>query len=205
MLFGMDMNLPDIPGVAARPFGRDGDYQIVSDLVVAEARADGQEDAVSTAEEVEVAFRNAENMDLEKDFRFVEINGEPVAYVTTRWWDEVDGPRVYRHMCKVLPQFRNQGIGTALLEWAQRRLTERAEHHDTERTRVYRTDVDEQALGGAALLEADGYQPIQHGALLIRPNLNDIPDVQLPEGLEIRPVSAERVAQDLRRRRRGIS
>lgn len=193
MLCTMDMNLPDIPGLTARPFGRPDDYQIVSDLVVAEARADGQDDAVSTAEEVEVAFRNTDHMDLERDFRFVEINGEPVGYVTTRWWDEVDGPRIYRHMCKVVPQWRNRGIGAALLEWAQHRLAERAEHHDTDRPKVYRTDVDEQALGGAALMEADGYLPIQHGALLIRPNLNDIPDARLPDGLEIRPVSADQL------------
>ncbi len=181
------MKLPDIPGIACRPLDRPGDFQIVADLVVAEARADGQSDAVTTATDVEVSFRNSEHMDLERDFRFVEIDGVPVGYVITRWWDETGGPRIYRHMCKVVPEWRNHGIGSAMLDWAQRHLAERAAAHDTERVRVYRTDVDD-ASGGAALLEAAGYGAIQHGATLVRPNLDDIPDAVLPDGLEIRPV-----------------
>lgn len=137
----MDMQLPDIAGVRARPFGREGDFQIVADLVVAEARADGQTDAVMTAEDVEVAFRNTDHLDLAHDFRFVEIEGIPVGYVTTRWWDEVDGPRVYRHMCKVVPDWRNRGIGAAMLRWAQGRLSERAAGHHTDKLKVDRKSV----------------------------------------------------------------
>lgn len=189
----MDIHLPPIPGISARRFGRDGDFQRVADLVVAEARADGRDDSVVTGEEVEVSFRNSENLNLAEDFRFVEIDGEAVAYVTTRWWDEANGPRVYRHMCKVFPEWRNQGIGTAMLAWAQGRLAERATEHETERSKVYRTYADERAAGCAALLEADGYQAIQHGASLVRPNLDDIPEGPLPAGLEIRPVTQDQL------------
>lgn len=182
------MKLPNIPGISSRSLTRPGDFQLVADLVVAEARADGQADSVMTAEEVEVAFRNTDHMDVARDFRFVEVSGETVAYVTTRWWDEIDGPRVYRHMCKVVAEWRNQGIGSAMLDWAQEHLADRATQHDTGRQKVYRTDVDEGSVGGAALLEANGYRPIQHGATLIRHNLDNIPNAPLPAGLEIRPV-----------------
>ena len=120
-------------------------------------------------------------MDLVDDFRFVEIDGEAVAYVTSRWWDEVDGPRIYRHMCKVVPEWRNHGIGSAMLSWAQRRLAERAADHHTERSKVYRTDIENEQSGGAALLEADGYVSIQHGASLVRPNSGD---AKRPSSLE---------------------
>ena len=189
----MDIHLPAIPGISARPLTLAGDYQVVADLVVAEAVANGQDDAVTTAEDVEVAFRNTEHMDLVDDFRFVEIDGEAVAYVTSRWWDEVDGPRIYRHMCKVVPEWRNHGIGSAMLSWAQRRLAERAADHHTERSKVYRTDIENEQSGGAALLEADGYVSIQHGASLVRPNLDNIPDAQLPMGVEIRPVTEDQL------------
>lgn len=185
------MKLPNIPGIATRPLDRPGDYQVVADLVVDEAKADGQTDSVVTADEVEVAFRNTEHMNVARDFRFVEVAGEAIAYVTTRWWDEIDGPRVYRHMCKVAAEWRNQGIGSAMLDWAQGHLAERAALHDTDRLKVYRTDVDEGATGSAALLEANGYQPIQHGATLVRPNLDGIPDAPLPDGLEVRPVQED--------------
>ncbi|MDH5373052.1 MAG: GNAT family N-acetyltransferase [Acidimicrobiia bacterium] len=189
----MEIQLPDIPGISSRPLSRAGDYQIVADLVVAEARADGQDDSFMTSDDIEVAFRNTENMDLVHDFRFVEINGDPVGYVTTRWWDETDGPRIYRHMCKVIPEARNQGIGTAMLRWAQDRLFERAAGHKTDRRRVFRTDVDNASVGGAALIEANGYSAIQHGATLVRPNLDDIPEGPLPTGLEIRPVTEDQL------------
>ena len=187
----MEIRLPDIPGISARPFGRDGDYQAIADLVVAEAKADGQDDAVMTAGDVETGFRNTENLDLGRDFRFVEIDGVPVAYVITRWWDEIDGPRIYRHMCKVNAPWRGRGIGTAMLAWAQGHLAERAAAHQTDRPKVYRTDVEDQAADGAAVLEAAGYVPIQHQASLVRPHLDDIPDAPLPEGVEIRPVAEE--------------
>ena len=189
----MEMRLPSIPGISSRPFAGGLDYQAVADLVVADARGDGRQDVVMNADEVETAFRNAENMDLARDFRFVEVDGAAVAYVTTRWWDEADGPRVYRHMCKVAPEWRRRGIGTALLEWAQHHLAERAAAHHIERPKVYRTDVDEETADGAALLEAAGYRAIQHGALLVRPHLDDIPDAPLPDGAEIRPVAEQQL------------
>lgn len=187
------MDLPSIPGIAVRALDRPDDFQIVADLVVAEAQADGQTDAITTADEVEVAFRNAENMDLLRDFRFVEVDGVPVGYVTTRWWDETDGPRIYRHMCKVVPEWRNRGIGTAMLDWAQSHLADRASRHDINRSKVYRTDIDEQASGGTSLLEANGYRPIQHGASLVRPNLDGVPEALLPDSLEIRPVADDQL------------
>ena len=44
------------------------------------------------------------------------------------------------------------------------------------------------AAGSAAWLEAMGYEAFQFGAVLVRPNLDAIPDLALPDGLEIRPV-----------------
>ena len=52
MLSFMDIHLPAIPGISARPLTLAGDYQVVADLVVAEAVANGQDDAVTTAEDV---------------------------------------------------------------------------------------------------------------------------------------------------------
>ena len=184
----MDLALPGLPSLTARPFGGEADYQAIADLVLAEALADGQDGFVLTAEDVEVSFRHAEHLDLVEGCRIVEAGGVPIAYVITRWYDEVDGPRVYRHMCKVAEDWRGKGIGTAMLHWAQRHLAEVAAAHGTDRPRVYRTDIDRIGSGAEALLEASGYRSIQHGAGLVRHSLADIPDLPLPAGVEIRPV-----------------
>lgn len=184
----MDVTFPELPGVTARPFGAAADFEAIAGLVLAEALADGQDEFVLTAEDVEVSFRNTEHLDLAEGCRIVEADGVPVAYVITRWWDEVDGPRVYRHMCKVAAEWRGKGIGTAMLAWAQRRLRAVAAAHETDRRRVFRTDVDRVGSGAEALLEANGYRSIQHFAGLVRRSLAGIPDLPLPDGVEIRPV-----------------
>jgi hypothetical protein len=43
----------------------------------------------------------------------------------------------------------------------------------------------------AALLEKNGYRPERYGFEMVRPDLEDIPDTPLPEGLEVRPVLPE--------------
>ncbi len=184
----MDLQLPDHPGLIARPFGGRDDYQAIADLVLAEALADGQDGFVLTAEDVEISFRHTDHLNLAEACRIVEADGVPVAYVITRWFDEVDGPRVYRHMCKVSADWRGKGVGSAMLRWAQQQLAEVAAGHDADRPRVYRTDVDRVGSGAEALLEGAGYRAIQHGAGLVRRSLDDIPDLPLPEGVEIRPV-----------------
>jgi ribosomal protein S18 acetylase RimI-like enzyme len=47
--------------------------------------------------------------------------------------------------------------------------------------------------GEAAWLEAMGYEAIEWGASLVRTNLDDIPDRQLPDGVEVRPVTPDQV------------
>ncbi len=181
-----DVSFPDIPGITARLWRDDADYGHAADLVNLEMRSIGL-DHLATEEDVRNAYDNTPTFDLYRDFVFVEADGKPVGFVLVRWWDETDGPRVYRHMCKVHPDWRNRGIGTALLEWAIARLTELATQHGVE-NRVLRTDVDNFPATAADLLESFGYRITQRFAELVRPHLDDIPDGPLPEGVEIRPV-----------------
>jgi ribosomal protein S18 acetylase RimI-like enzyme len=183
-----DIRLPDIPGIVARRWAGDHDYATVADLVNAEAGSFGP-GYLTTPEDVRVSFESSSNMDLEDDFRFVEAGGSPLGYVIVRWWQEEGGPRVYRHMCKVHPDWLQRGIGTALLAWAQERLREvGAGHTRCACDRIFRTDVDHTGSPAGLLLESFGYRPTQHHAELVRPHLDDVPDAALPEGVELRPV-----------------
>jgi GNAT superfamily N-acetyltransferase len=180
------MDLPDIPGVGERAFHGPEDYETVAVLVNADGKAAGQEWIV-TAEDVALSFENQVNLDVSSGLRLVEIEGEPVGYVVVRWMKEVDGPHIYRHMCKLMPEWRGKGIGTAMLRWAQARLRDIAAGHDAE-PKVFRTSTDAREEGVVRLLEDNGYRAIQHNATLVRPHLEGIPSGNLPDGLEIRPV-----------------
>jgi ribosomal protein S18 acetylase RimI-like enzyme len=185
------MQLPDIPGISSRPFAGPADYQHVADVFNADVQGSGG-DWISTPEEVALSFENHENLDLSTGLRVVEVNGEPVGYVIVRWMQEEHGPRIYRHMCKLAPEWRGRGIGTAMLNWAQHRLRQIAADHDVEH-QVYRTDTETRSEDVTRLLERDGYKAIEHGATLVRVNLDDIPERPLPAGLEIRPVAEDQL------------
>jgi ribosomal protein S18 acetylase RimI-like enzyme len=185
------IELPDIPGISSRSFGGPQDYEPIAALVNAYGKAAGLEWIV-VPEEVALSFENQENLDLATGFRFVEIDAKPIGYVIVRWMQEEDGPRIYRHMCKLAPEWRGKGIGTAMLRWAHARLQEIADGHDVE-TKVYRTSTDSGEEDVVQLLENNGYRAIQHNATLVRPHLDEIPDAQLPDGLELRPVSEDQL------------
>ncbi len=51
----------------------------------------------------------------------VEASGATVACCTVTSWTEGDGTTVYLSLGWVLPDWRNQGIGTSLLRWAEDR------------------------------------------------------------------------------------
>jgi mycothiol synthase len=62
----------------------------------------------------------------------------------------------------------------------------------------YRADVshpgpNEQPTGEAAWLERLGYVPTEWAATLVRPHLDDVPDLPLPDGVEVRPVEPDQI------------
>ena len=54
---------------------------------------------------------------------------------------------------------------------------------------------DVPASGEAAWLEDVGYQPIRFGALLVRHDLDDLPEPELPAGVDVRPVDESQLRQ----------
>jgi ribosomal protein S18 acetylase RimI-like enzyme len=51
--------------------------------------------------------------------------------------------------------------------------------------------VAEGELGANALLRMDGYRPARYSYLMVRPTLEKIPELPLPQGLEVRPARPE--------------
>ena len=185
----MDIQLPNIEGVSARPFAGGDEYLAIARVFHAEAKALGQEILI-TPEEFANAWDNSDDFVPTKDVQVVELDGDIVGYVLTRWFDEVGGPRVYRHICKLVPEHEGRGIGTAMLRWAQGHLADSASTHDVPE-KVYRTSLEDEAKAAVFLLSEDGYKDIQHDATLVRPDLEDIGRSELPAAVEIRPVTED--------------
>jgi mycothiol synthase len=97
----------------------------------------------------------------------------------------------------VLPSYRRHGLGTALLGWCLARIRQRAAVEGPGLPIVVQDDAEEQEAGHRALLARNGFTPVRRFFLMRRPSLDDVPDVPVPEGLEVRPVTVDQRRQIL--------
>ncbi len=181
---------PDIPGLRFRRFrGVEDIPEMVRVLNVVDPY-DGNE-RVATEESLSSAYSNLRNSDAANDMVMVEMDDELIGYKRVTWWQELDGTRVYQHFGFLLPEWRGKGIGRALIRHSEARSREMAAEHPDTGPRWFDTFTTDRLVGLKALLEDEGYKPVRAGYDMVRPNLDDIPDVPMPEGLEARKVEPD--------------
>ena len=87
------------------------------------------------------------------------------------------------------PQWRRRGIGSAVFRWQEARLRQRlvSEHR---KHGVLRTYAEEANASHVALLQSAGAEVVRYFTEMTRPLEGELPDAQLPEGMEFRTFSA---------------
>ncbi len=181
---------PEIAGLAFRHFRGVEDYPVIAAIFNASHRADDI-DWLTDAEDIANDYAHLTNCDPFSDVLFAEVNGQPVAFNRVAWFQEENGPRVYGSGGHVMPEWRRQGIGRAMLRYAERRLREIAAQHDIMSERVFQMWVADAKVGLKILAADEGYEPVRYGYEMVRPDLERLPDFPLPDGLEIRPVTPD--------------
>ena len=119
--------------------------------------------------------------DLEHDAVVVADGERIVAYASFVRGDYVD---VYVH-----PDYRNAGIGKALLEWSERRALERTP--PGEEIRVGQV-ITTGSTGARRLLEKRGYEPVRTYWRMTMPLADSPPPPAWPEGVVVRTFDQER-------------
>jgi mycothiol synthase len=178
---------PSIPGLSFRRFRGSSDYPKMAAAIAASAEADRVERA-TTAEDIATSYAHLTNSDPYQDMIFPEVNGEVIGYSRGWWAEEDNGPFIYGFVGFLVPDWRRKGIGCAILQWMENRLRTIAHSHPNGREKFFQVFVTQFEAGFAAMLEKNGYQPARYFWDMTRPNLDDIPDFPLPDGLEVRPV-----------------
>ena len=178
--------LPPIPGLALRGFRGDEDFPGMLAVKNAAEAADGVDQPVSLEDFAHV-YRHLQNCDPATDMVIAELGGEMVAYGRVQWWQEYAGARRYQPFGFVAPQGRGRGLGTAMLAHGEARLREIAAGHPADGERTFEVQHNDREAGAAALYAAAGYHPALHGADMVRPDLEDLPEAPLPPGLVVRP------------------
>ncbi|HET7181470.1 MAG TPA: GNAT family N-acetyltransferase, partial [Candidatus Limnocylindrales bacterium] len=104
--------------------------------------------------------------------------------------DTTDGFREFRLGGEVDPAYRHRGVGTALLEENLHRQRELQIVEGSSLLPVFGSWSAERQPANIALLEAAGFEPTRYFFEMVRPDLDDLPERPMPDGLEIRPIDA---------------
>lgn len=183
------INIPGAPqlhGLVWRGFRGAEDYPHMVAVVKASKVADGLE-WVTTVEQVAQDYEFLENCDPFTDMIFAEIDGEVVGY--GRCWHEqlLDQTRLYGFFAHLQPAWRGQGIRRAMLRYLEQRLRAIASSHPEEDDKFYQSWAAHGEKHWDKLLQSEGYTAVRYGYEMVRPDLENIPDLPLPDGLELRP------------------
>lgn len=175
----------DLAGLRFRGFRGAADYAAIVAVIEGSKEVDGIE-RVSSVDDVARTYEHLVNSDPGTDMAFAEVNEQVVGYSRV-WWEQlVDGARLYGHFVYLLPAFRGQGIENALLVFNETRLRQIAADHPAS-LQYFSCWAMQSETHWRALLEGAGYQAVRHGFSMVRPDLENIPDLPLPAGLELRP------------------
>jgi mycothiol synthase len=178
---------PPIPGLRFRMFDPSRDYEAIVELLREANVADGV-DYLPTVEGLRSDHEHGGEYDPRRDLILAELEGDLVAAAETSVRTR-DGIGVHQVEGWVRPAWRRQGLGRALLAWTERRAAEVAQVDGRPAERALTAWPDEDQVGATTLYASAGYEIVRYGYLMTRDLADAIPDLPLPEGLEIRPVA----------------
>lgn len=134
----------------------------------------------------EIAEASARLDDPSENQLLVEYDGDVVGYSTIRWWQERDGTWLYLHRGHLLPGHRGQGVGSAMLDWAENRVRRLMQQHGTARRAVLGANAMASERDATALLLETGYRRVFSLVELELADLGRLADGEpLPAGIRV--------------------
>jgi GNAT superfamily N-acetyltransferase len=199
---------PPIAGLAFRHYRGEQDLPAMLDILQSSCisdQDDDQDDVHESLEDLTNQYRYLVNCDPYQDVLIAEVNGQVVAYGRVIWWQvEASGERIYFLSWYIRPKWSGQGLEKTFLHHNQERLRQiirqqAGEAPVSEATdsgvRLFEAHATSFQPETARLLEEDGFQAVRWGSTMTCPNLQNIPDALMPEGLEVRPARPEHYRQ----------
>ncbi len=175
-----------------RPWRGEPDAIEMARISNAANQADGVDEHNTPEELTNFYSHPGEHFDAAGDLIVVEHDGEVVGYGWHNWVDATDQRREHRLGGYVHPEWTHRGIGRRLLHWLEARARASVLEHPTELPITYGSWVLEERVGKQVLLEQEGYAPVRWFFEMRRDNLEDVPGVPTPDGLEIRGIGPGR-------------
>ena len=186
----------DLSAYRLRAFKGPVDYAGMAAANQRSRDAAGIEQIVS-AEAMARDYAHLVNCDLDRDLIVVERGDDIVGYVRVEWRDLEDGNRGFRAIVMLEPAQAESGLYEPMLRWAEDRsiAKARAIPMSDRRPSTLRSFSFGAEVGLAAAFEGGGWTRSGHGYEMVRPTLDDIPELPMPTGLEVRPIMLDRPAR----------
>lgn len=121
----------------------------------------------------------------------VEKANQVIGYSRILWWTENDNKRVYLHLGWLLPGWRHQGIGTAMLHLCQSLIGEMVARDGITTKVELATNVSSTEQDAARLMEVEGYKIVHTLSDMVLSDLVALAPANFPPGIEVRPVISE--------------
>jgi mycothiol synthase len=182
-----------LTGLELRPFDPERDYPGAVDLISATNLHDQGQDWYPTVESLKADWAPRPGFDPLRDAIVVEDAGRIVAVGTTDWRERA-GKIIHGSAIWVHPAVRRRGLGQRILTWLEARArgsVEDGSGGSRELPHFLGAGIETSNAASAAFAERADYAPIRYGFQMRRPLDLPIPDVALPEGLDVRPVLPE--------------
>ena len=187
---------PAIPGLVFRHVRIPDDLPRLVAVHEGSAMADGVDplssmEGAPTLDEMRARFAPSSTFDPAADALIVEMAGQVIGYSGVTWWTERDGVWLYLTIGHLLPAWRGQGIGTAMLRWAGSRAAALAATHPTNGKAMLGANASSTEVDATALLRDAGYHETFSMVEMRFDAFDTLPPVELPAGLEFRPVAPD--------------
>jgi mycothiol synthase len=183
-------NSPRLEGYLFRHARLPDDLVPMNQVANAARFAEGDEWVTSDAQ-FTAFYQNLSNSDPATDLVIAERDGILVGYGRAEWYEALDGERMYAMAVLVHPDHARSLIEPMTLT-VEARCREIAATHPAGPKQL-ETDASDAATVRREVLERLGFRPVRYSYLMIRPNLDELPDAELPAGLEVRPVTPDQL------------
>jgi mycothiol synthase len=176
----------------ARHYRGPEDHPAMASILGEYHRYAGRSDLPS-AEQFDVAYANLTNCDTATDIMVIEAGSEPVGYIRTSWEQLGTDVCDYVLFSPMRPDHIRQPLFQALVLAQESHMRPLASGVANARFRAYASHPGPglEPTNESAWLEDLGYEAVRFEASLVRPDLENIPELPLPDGVEIRAVTSE--------------
>lgn len=190
----------ELEGLEFRSFRGEADFPAMLAVLHGCAAVDGIERA-EQMEDIKNNYAHLHHCDPYQDMLLAEVEGKLVGYARCWWEVEGSGNWIGFEFGNVLPEWRRKGIGSVLLNFTEQRLTGIAKQikENGQLPQQAQCFLDNYVSSSETdrinLMERRGYQAVRYSFDMVRPDLENIPELRLPEGVEVREVQPGQLRQ----------